>query len=111
MPYKEKEIEKRYYSIGEVSKDMGVAPSLIRFWEKEFEGLSPRKNRKGNRVFTMEDIALLKSIFYLVKERGHTLEGARKKLKENPEKINTEADCAERLQRVRAALIEMRNSL
>jgi len=111
MPYKEKEIEKRYYSIGEVSKDLDVAPSLIRFWEKEFDGLSPRKNRKGNRVFTIEDIAMLKSIYYLVKERGHTLEGARKKLKENPEKINKEADFAERLQRVRASLIDLRNSL
>ena len=73
--------EKRYYKIGEVSKAFGVNVSLIRFWEQEFEVIKPKKNAKGNRLFTKEDIENFKLIFNLVKERGFTLEGAKQKLK------------------------------
>ncbi len=83
MPYKEKKIEKLYYSIGEVAKMFGVSNSLIRFWENEFDILQPRKNRKGDRLFTKDDIHHLEIIFHLVKEQGYTLDGAKKKLKEN----------------------------
>lgn len=83
MPYKEKKIEKLYYSIGEVAKMFDVSNSLIRFWENEFDILQPRKNRKGDRLFTKDDIDNLKIIYHLVKEQGFTLDGAKKKLKEN----------------------------
>jgi len=111
MPFKEPEFQKRYYSIGEVSEELGLARSLLRFWEKEFVELKPKKNGKGNRVFTIEDIQLLKTIKYLVKDRKLTLEGARQKLKETPAKVINEADCVERLKRVRDELVALRNSL
>ena len=85
MPYKEKPIEKLYYSIGEVAKTLKVNVSLIRFWEKEFDILKPKKNKKGNRMFRVVDFENLKLIFHLVKERGFTLEGAKNKLKQNKE--------------------------
>ena len=74
--------DKRYYGIGEVAKAFGVNTSLIRFWEKEFDVIRPKKNAKGNRRFTPEDIKNLKFIYHLVKERGFTLEGAKVHLKE-----------------------------
>ena len=79
--------DKRYYKIGEVAKAFDVNTSLIRFWENEFDVLKPKKNKKGNRLFTPEDLENLKMIYFLVKEKGFTLEGAKKKLKENPEEI------------------------
>ena len=75
--------EKRYYKIGEVAKAFNVNASLVRFWEKEFDIIKPKKNAKGNRLFTADDIANFKLIFNLVKERGFTLEGAKQKLKKN----------------------------
>ena len=69
---------KMYYSIGEVSKMFNVNTSLIRFWEKEFSILKPKKNAKGNRLFTQKDVDNLHVIFNLVKERGFTLDGAKK---------------------------------
>jgi len=71
------QIIKRYYSISEVASQLDVNASLIRFWEKEFDQIKPKKNRKGNRLFTVDDLQNLKSIYHLVKERGFTLEGAR----------------------------------
>ena len=79
--------EKLYYKIGEVSEMLNVNPSLIRFWEKEFSTIKPKKNRRGNRVFTAKDIEELKKIYNLVKEQGHTLDGARRILKNN-KKVN-----------------------
>jgi DNA-binding transcriptional MerR regulator len=81
MPYKKKEIEKSYYSIGEVAEMFKVTTSLIRFWDKQFTILKPRKNKKGNRMFTPKDIENLKRIHYLVKEKGFTLKGAMLALK------------------------------
>src|SRR5688572_24773617 len=81
MPYKEKEIQKLYYSIGEVAAMFGVNTSLIRFWEKEFDIIKPNKNKKGNRLFSPEDVENFKKIFILVKGEGHTLQGAKEKLK------------------------------
>ena len=79
--------EKRYYGIGELAKAFGVNTSLIRFWEKEFDVLQPKKNAKGNRKFTPEDVKNLSLIYHLVKERGFTLEGAKNQLKEHKQKI------------------------
>ena len=80
--------EKRYYKIGEVAKAFGVNTSLIRFWEKEFEIIRPKKNKKGNRLFTPEDIKNFKLIYNLVKERGFTLDGAKQKLKKNQKTLS-----------------------
>ena len=78
--------EKLYYSINEVAQAFGVNASLIRFWEKEFEIISPRKTTSGSRKFSADDIQKLKLIYHLVKERGFTLEGARQRLKEEKTK-------------------------
>ena len=75
--------EKRYYGIGEVAKAFSVNNSLIRFWEKEFDIIKPKKNKKGNRLFSKKDFDNLKTIYFLVKEKGYTLDGAKKKIKEN----------------------------
>ena len=78
MPYKEKNIEKSFFSIGEVAKMFKVNTSLIRFWENEFDELKPFKNKKGTRYFTREDLKTFQTIFYLVKEKAIPLQGAKK---------------------------------
>ncbi len=103
--------EKRYYGIGEVAKAFGVNASLIRFWEKEFDVLQPKKNAKGNRKFTPEDIKNLKLIYHLVKERGFTLDGAKTHLKEEKHKTLTNFDVIEKLQRVKAELLKIKEQL
>lgn len=90
MPYKETDIVKLYYSIGEVSEMFSVNASLIRFWEKEFDIIKLKKNKKGNRLFTPEDIESFKLIYNLVKEQGLTLEGAKKYLKDNKKTVKHE---------------------
>jgi DNA-binding transcriptional MerR regulator len=87
VPYKEKEIEKLYYSIGEVAEMLKVNKSLLRFWETEFPSLRPKKASKGNRLYTKSDIDLLKKIQVLVKEKGFTIDGAKKQLKEKQDII------------------------
>src|SRR3978361_1539050 len=72
MPYKEHEISKMYYTMGEVAAIFDVNQSLIRFYEKEFDVLQPKKNKKGNRYFTPEDIENLKIIFHLIRDKGYT---------------------------------------
>lgn len=111
MPYKEKPVEKLYYSIGEMADMFGVNTSLIRFWEKEFDILKPKKNNKGNRLFTPQDVEHLKIIYHLVKERGFTLQGAREKLKDNKEDVTENVAIIEKLQEIRAFLVEVKKSL
>lgn len=111
MPYKEKQIEKRYYTIGEVADDLGVATSLIRFWESEFDIISPKKNRKGNRQFTKEDIKHIKLIYHLVKERGYTLNGAREFIKNDVGAAMDKIELIESLKSLKTFLVEMRNNL
>ncbi len=111
MPYKEKVIEKRYYSIGEVAALFGVATSLIRFWETEFSILKPKKNRKGNRQFTKEDVDNVKLIFHLVKERGFTLSGANEMLKNEKEAMKDKIEMIDSLTRVKSFLMQMKNEL
>jgi len=103
--------EKRYYKIGEVAKAFQVNTSLIRFWEKEFDIIKPKKNAKGNRLFTKEDVNNFKLIFSLVKERGFTLDGAKQKLKKNPESIFDTQEIINRLETVKAELIKIKNQL
>lgn len=102
--------DKLYYSIGEVANAFDVNTSLIRYWEKEFPILKPRKNKKGNRYFTPEDIKNLKIIYHLVKEKGYTLDGARIALVTN-EKIEERVSILERLEFVKSELNKLKNSL
>ncbi|MBP0903217.1 MerR family transcriptional regulator [Mariniflexile gromovii] len=103
--------EKRYYNIGEVAKAFGVNTSLIRFWEKEFDALKPKKNAKGNRKFTPEDIKNLKFIYHLVKERGFTLEGAKTHLKEEKQETLTNFEIISKLEDVKNQLIKIKQHL
>jgi DNA-binding transcriptional MerR regulator len=82
MPYKEKEIEKLYFTIGEVAQMFNVNTSHIRFWSKEFDVIRPATNKKGNRMYTQSDIENFKKIYHLVKEKGYTLKGAKVELKD-----------------------------
>jgi len=109
VPYKEKEIEKIYFSIGEVAEIMEVAPSLIRFWESEFDIIKPKKNRKGNRQFTKEDIENVKLIFHLVKEKGYTLQGAKDLLRNNASVMKDKMSMIETLKHLRMFLVELKN--
>lgn len=111
MPYKERPITKLYYSIGEVAEMFDVNSSLVRYWEKEFDILKPKKNAKGNRLFTQKDVDNLKVIYHLVKERGFTLDGAKKKLRENKEDTIQNEEIVERLKEIRSFLVELRDNL
>lgn len=111
MPYKEKKIEKLYYSIGEVADMFKVNTSLIRYWEKEFDIIKPKKNKKGNRFFTQADIENFHLIFHLVKERGMTLKGAKQKLKENKEDTENNFTVVTRLQEIKNLLLEIKDAL
>lgn len=111
MPYKEKEITKLYHTIGEVAEMFDVNTSLIRFWEKEFEIIQPKKNKKGNRLFTAEDIKNLQIIYHLVKERGYTLQGAKEKLKKNKEETFDNVEVVSALQKIRAFLVDLKAQL
>jgi len=108
MPYKNKPTEKLFYSIGEVAKLFNVNVSLIRFWEKEFIILKPKKNKKGNRLFTKKDVENLKLIHHLVKERGFTLSGAKKKIRENKNDSIDNIKIINHLKDIREFLVELR---
>lgn len=111
MPYKEKKIEKLYYSISEVAEMFDVSQSLIRYWESEFDVLRPRKNGKGNRMFTAKDIQNFKKIYSLVKEKGYTLEGARKKLKDGATETVDMDEIVKKLKEVKTFLIQLHDLL
>lgn len=119
MPYKETDTIKLYYTIGEVAEMFEVNTSLIRFWEKEFDIIKPKKNKKGNRLFTPEDIDNFKVIYNLVKEQGLTLEGAKKYLKENRKAVKHEfkaektqfSEIEHKLRSIKSNLIEIRAAL
>jgi len=103
--------EKRYYNIGEVAEAFSVNTSLIRFWEKEFDVLQPKKNAKGNRKFTPEDVKNLELIYHLVKERGFTLDGAKTHLKENKQKTLDKFEIVRKLETVKAELLKIKDQL
>lgn len=119
MPYKETDTVKLYYTIGEVSEMFNVNASLVRFWEKEFDVLKPKKNKKGNRLFTPEDLDNFKIIHNLVKEQGLTLEGAKKYLKENRKAVKHElkteksqfSEIENKLKKIRNRLEELKEKL
>ncbi|TVP43960.1 MAG: MerR family transcriptional regulator [Mongoliibacter sp.] len=111
MPYKEKEIEKKYYSIGEVAAIFKVAPSLIRYWEGEFDIIKPKKDKKGNRRFTKDDIEKIRYIYQLVKIKGYTLQGAQEVIKGNQEKVFDKVAMVDRLHQIKRFLIEIRDTM
>ncbi len=111
MPYKERDISKLYYTMGEVSAMFDVNPSLIRFYEKEFEVLQPKKNKKGNRLFTPEDIENLKIIFHLIKDKGYTLNGAKDHLKQNIHDVKDSQRVIASLENLKKFLLEVKEQL
>ncbi|MEO8147766.1 MAG: MerR family transcriptional regulator [Bacteroidia bacterium] len=111
MAYKEKEIQRLFYSIGDVAKMFNVNTSLIRFYENEFDILKPAKNQKGNRFFTPKDVESFKIIFHLVKDLGFTLEGAKKKLTEDKTEVMSDHELRETLTRLRSFLVELKEKL
>jgi len=111
MPYKEKSIEKLYYSIGEVAELLNVPVSTVRFWENEFEVLKPMKNKKGNRMFTPDDIKNLKIIHRLLKEEGMTMQGAKKKLTGRWEETEYKYEITNSLQKIKELLIDLRDNI
>jgi len=106
-----KKVEKLYYSIGEVAQMFDVNASLIRFWEKEFDIIKPKKNNKGNRFFTKQDIDNFHLIFHLVKEKGMTLSGAKKKLKENKADTVENFEIIKTLKNIKKLLLEIKENL
>jgi DNA-binding transcriptional MerR regulator len=107
MPYKEVKVEKLYYSIGEVARMFNVNTSLIRFWEKEFDIIKPKKNKKGNRLFTQKDVDNFHIIYHLVKEKGMTLKGAKKKMKENKEDTEHNFEIIKSLEQIKEMLTDL----
>lgn len=111
MPYKEPKIEKVVFTIGEVADLMQTSTSTIRYWENQFEELKPQKNKKGNRLFSKEDVELVKFIHHLVKERGLTIKGAKQKLKDNREETVHNYEIVKRLKEVKQQLLEIKDQL
>ena len=111
MPKLKKNIEKLFNPIGEVAQMYGVNVSLIRFWENEFDILKPKKNKKGNRMFTKTDLENLEIIFHLVKERGFTLDGAKKQLKENKKDTIDNISIIKKLKEIRTFLVDLREEI
>ncbi len=103
--------QKLYYSIGEVAEMFGVNESLLRYWEKEFDIIKPRKNAKGTRSYRKEDIESIRLVYHLVKEKGLTLDGAKKKLKDNREGVSKNHEIVARLQNLREELLGMKAEL
>lgn len=99
---------KIYYSVGEVCDLFGVNASLLRFWEEEFPVLKIAKNSRGHRIYTPADVDNLRLIYHLVKEQGMTLEGAKKRLRQNPEGVAHQAEIVERLRSIRNMLVALK---
>jgi DNA-binding transcriptional MerR regulator len=111
MPYKEKKVEKLFYSIGEVAEMLDVPVSTVRFWENEFDILKPMKNKKGNRLFTPEDIKNIRIIHHLVKDEQMTLAGAKKKLLQKWDETDHKFEITESLQRIKSMLLDIKDSI
>ena len=102
---------KRYYSIGELAKAFGVNPSKIRFWEKEFDFLSPSKSLSGTRRYSQNDVEKFRLVYHLVEQEGYTLEGAKKKLKNEPKELLSTLEIIQRLQAIKAELQAIKDEL
>lgn len=104
-------LTKLYYSIGEVASMFNVNTSLIRFWEKEFDIIKPNKTKKGNRQFTKEDVKNYQLIYYLVKQRGYTLKGAKSKLKNNTTEIQNQKVIVDKMTKIKSFLLHLKEQL
>lgn len=102
---------KLYYSIGEVADMFGVNESLLRFWEKEFPQITPKKNKRGTRQYRKEDIETIRLIYHLVKERGMTLPGARQRLSDNKESTTQNFEVISRLKEIKEELLAIKKEL
>jgi DNA-binding transcriptional MerR regulator len=111
MAYKEKEITKLYFPIGEVADMFDVKTSMIRFYEKEFDVLQPKKNAKGNRLFRPEDIDNLKVIFHLIKDKGFTLQGAKEYLKSGKNEVHEQQKVIDALEKLKSFMVELKEQL
>ena len=112
MPYKERTIEKLYYTIGEVSEILGESTSLVRFWAQKFpDFIKPVRNKKGNRLFTAQDLANFKVIYHLVKENGMTLDGASKRMKDNITGVDRRVEVISKLTSIKERLLEISSML
>jgi DNA-binding transcriptional MerR regulator len=111
MPYKEKEISKLYYPIGEVADMFEVNTSMVRFYEKEFEILQPKKNAKGNRLFRPEDVDNLKIIFHLIKDKGFTIQGAKDYMKSNKNEVQDNQKVIDSLEKLKYFMNELKEQL
>ncbi|MBR6496035.1 MAG: MerR family transcriptional regulator [Rikenellaceae bacterium] len=105
----EKSSTKLLYTMGEVAEMFDVNPSLLRYWEKNFSILKPQKNKKGNRLFTAKDIENLKVIYHLIRERGMTIDGAKRQLKQSRVEVDRDTAIMERLETIRAMLLQIKN--
>ncbi len=103
--------DKLYYSIGELAKAFDVKTSMLRFWEKEFDILKPKKNAKGNRKFSHDDVKNIQLIFHLLKERGFTLDGAKTHIKQSQRKTLDKFDIIRKLETVKAQLLAIKDEL
>lgn len=102
---------KLFYSISEVAQMFGVNESLLRYWEKEFPQITPKKGSRGIRQYRKEDVETIRLIYHLVKEKGMTLPGARQKLKDNKETTIRNFEIINRLKGIREELLAMKNAL
>jgi len=103
--------EKLFYSIGEVAAMLDEQTSAVRYWENEFDIIKPRKNKKGNRMFSPQDLENLKIIHYLLKEKGMTIAGAKKKMAENPGDVKKNHEVIRSLQEIRKLLVKIRDDI
>ena len=111
IPEDEILFQKQYYSITEVAGWFNMKPALLRFWEKEFDILKPRKNKKGDRLFRPEDIKNLRLIYYLLRQQKYSVEGAKQFLKDNLKKAEMQIQLVESLTKFRSFLLELRANL
>lgn len=107
----DQELTKLYYSIGEVSEMFGVSNSLIRYWETEFRSLKPSKNRRGDRQYTVKDIRVLERIYTLVKEKGYTLEGAKKQMRSKLISTDDQSQVLQKLKALKSKLEQLRDKI
>ena len=103
--------EKRYYRIGEIAKAFNVNPSLLRFWEKEFKEIQPRKKEGGARKYTPDDVNTIQKIYYLLKEKGLTIEGAKKQLKLKNLSEDRNLELIQKLEQLKSDLVQLRENL
>jgi DNA-binding transcriptional MerR regulator len=111
VPYKEREIEKKYFSIGEVADMFKVAASLIRYWEGEFDIIRPKKDKKGNRRYTQDDIQKIRYVYHLVKEKGYTLQGAQEVIAAGKKQGFDKVAAVQKLQEIKDFLINLKHEL